>query len=281
MNLRSLFGRKGVPSWWPGRSSDWFNFEADLHKFFGGTGQSYQMFPEEGYVGASESHQFGLDNLSRKWCNAPGPERYDVLKFHFETILKNFRDVEREIPVEELRDRLRVRIYPTNYFPEGHAENSITQEYSPQTMKIVMVDGEHASSTLQRTKFEETGWSEADLWETALKNTFEKEHFVVERQPVKGAPPVNIIAGSIYATTALLSLDPHLLPRPENPVIATIPSRNVLIWQEMPPSQLSKLMLALGKVTMDIFDSDEGPISPEYFEWKDGEVTCLGSFGRS
>jgi hypothetical protein len=223
----------------------------------------------------------GLENVARKWQSAPKSERYDALAAHFNTITKDHEESEGEISKEELQDRLRVRLYPVDYFPEGMGKGAVTQEFSRQSMKVLMLDSENSTSSLQRTELDEYGWAEAEVWAIALQRTFEKEHFIVEREEVKGAPPLNFITGSIYCTTALLELAPYLLPVPENPIIITIPSRNVLIWQEVPPDQFRQLMPVLGKLTVGIYETDEGPITPEYFEWKDGEVKCLGTFARS
>jgi hypothetical protein len=248
------------PDWAMFFTADWQRYvkllrsEAKAHRL--------RLELEEGVLLGSSDHVFGLANLTQH-CNQLPPEDWPTeVKVHFQR-LGTMRAGIDEPAFEEVRDQIKVRLYPLGINP---FEEAMAYAISTGFDTYLAIDSPESVRTTTRGDLDKWGKTPAELYDLGLSNVLHEKLWEFEKYESHGASFFGLNDDSFFAASNLLLLDRHFEPN-EYGFVAAVPNRHMLLVHQINGRSLNDALGVLGFLASKGFEDGPGSISASLFWW--------------
>ncbi|HRI69013.1 MAG TPA: DUF1444 family protein [Polyangium sp.] len=225
--------------------------------------------------------QCGLYNLAFKCASVKTTAYAREVNAHFERILKGHEPESQQFPAtfDEVREYVRVRVYPNESVTESKAE-VVSQQITPDLQALVVYDLGSAAASMSPEHLERWKLSREEVFRVAMENTnklsWSRANFELHR-----GDAFALLETDGYAASYVLELDKHL-PRSPHGSIVAMPCRQVLICYPIVPSTLMNVVTELTVRVDKIYTEPPGGgenhrLSKDLYWWKEGKLQSLGA----
>jgi hypothetical protein len=222
--------------------------------------------------------QSSLRNLAQQWLAADPAARDRLVAEHFSALLRAERAA-RDAggrPHAEVADRLRLRLYPESDVGREGAPPWIARPVAPGLVAVLVLDLPDAVMAVDPE--DTTGWpGDADAWIASARAALASEGgFRTETVPVERGVSLSAIHGeSFLVASQLLVLERHLPRHTPYGVIASAPTRHLLLLHVIEDARVLLAVNALIPLAFAHFAKGPGGISPRVFWWREGAFVHL------
>lgn len=165
-------------------------------------------------------------------------------------------------------DRLRVRLYPAEAFPEGVVETLLAREVAPGLWQAAVIDGPESLQPVRREAHERSGRSEQEVFAQAVAGAV-AEPVEVSGHEVNGARIVHVGGPHPYAAAQAHVLDRHLGEAPHGALVA-FPVPQVLIAHPLGQGHPIAAMESMQETARRFAADSTTPLSTQLYWWHPG-----------
>ncbi|NKY99026.1 hypothetical protein [Nocardiopsis alborubida] len=188
-----------------------------------------------------------------------------------ETILRRMDQVREQPPASA--ERLRVRLYPGDAFPEGVLDGLVARELAPGLWQTVAVDLPDSVQPLSRRTHEESGRATEEVFAEAVARSV-AEPVEVSEHEIDGVGIVHVGGQHLYVSAQVHVLDRHLGEAPHGALVALPVAQVVLahpLGQAHPILAMERFQELAGRFAADA----DKPVTPQLYWWRPGSGTDL------
>ena len=229
-------------------------------------------------LGAPEPSLIELANLARKCHPAPPDEWPALIAGQLGSVLDGDRP-DATPSLAAVKSMLKVRIYPEDYaagLPADSGELLVKRRLAPGAIAALAID--YPDTVVGVTPKAALDWAVSvdELFELGLENVRIQDRPSVQRQPLEGGASVSLLIGdSFFTATWVLMLDEFLVPSSPHGAVVAIPNRHVVVFQPIVDLSVIAGTRAVMSLAARMHRDGPGPISPNIFWWRRGELTLL------
>lgn len=161
--------------------------------------------------------------------------------------------------------RLRVRLYPSNAFPEGVMEEMLSREVAPGLWQTVVVDTPENLYPLPRGQHEKSGRSDGAVFAEAVAGAL-GEAVQMSEHELDGAKIVHIGAEHPYVAAHAHVLDRYVGESPHGALVA-FPVRETILAHPLGKGHPIAAMDHLQQIAQRFVGDAEKPISAQLYWW--------------
>lgn len=223
----------------------------------------------------------GLTNLAQLCNNAPRTQWRLLIYSHVSALddLQPDRLDSLASEFDNIRDLLRLRVYPPDYAPS--TSEMVTYPAVPGLVTALVYDMPSTIATVGREHLDHWPISTLDAFDLALDNTASEEPTMFERVHQGDIDFLMAEGSSFFVASHLLHLD-RLLPNvSEHGVLAAIPTRHSLFVR--PIEEVVGLRSSVAGLAMTaniLFDEGPGSIDDDLFWWRPDQPLTRIPTGR-
>lgn len=211
----------------------------------------------------------GLTNLAQLCNNAPRTQWRLLIYSHVSALddLQPDRLDDLATSFDDIRDLLRLRVYPQDYAPATC--EMVTFPAVPGLVTALVYDMPSTIATVGRDHLDRWPISTLDAFDLALANTATEEPTSFERVHQGDIDFLMAEGSSFFVASHLLHLDRLLPDVSEHGVVAAIPTRHSLFVRAIEEQDGLRASVAGVAMTANIlFDEGPGSIDDDLFWWR-------------
>jgi hypothetical protein len=248
-------------------TDDWLRKRAGSFRDIDGGG--VELPSEQG-----EPRVFGLANLAQVCHRVPRAEWAARIDGHLGTTLA-IPGTTQDPDFEDVKSKLKVRIYPENYAPPEASDMLISRPVAPGLQAVLVIDYPDTIGTVNPDQLEKWGRTADELFDLGLANVRKQD--VPDLSVVKNTS-ISLLSGdSFFIATSVLMLEEQLKPVPEHGALVIVPHRHAVLFQPIVDASIVNAVGLLLRLADAQCRQGPGSISPNLYWWKDGHLTLLPS----
>lgn len=226
-----------------------------------------------------EGNLLGLLNLAQT-CHAIAPPGWEEqVARHLGAIL--FDPItDREQSLDEIRDRLKVRVYPADYLdailarPGEVGLQPVAWPVAPGITAMLTEDLPTAVRTIRREELVRWELADDEARAIGLENV-RREDRPPDVEPSSDQAVGAFMGDSFFTTTWLMLLDELLPEVPPHGAVVAVPMRHVLVVEPIRGADIAGKIGPLLHLTHRLFADGPGSISPDLYWWRPGQPLLL------
>lgn len=170
-------------------------------------------------------------------------------------------------------ERLRVRLYPGDAFPEGVVDGLVARELAPGLWQTVALDLPDSVQLLGRRAHEESGRPGEEVFAEAVAHAV-AEPVEVSEHDLDGVRVVHVGGQHPYVSAQVHVLDRHLGEAPHGALVA-LPVAQVVLAHPLGQAHPVAAMELLQELADRFVADADKPVSSQLYWWRPGSGTDL------
>lgn len=238
---------------------------------------------EDGVLSA-EANDYGfgeaeLLNLAQDCLGADISFYQRVVDEHFDSLAracafeKEFGDIKHDF--EKIKEHIGVRLYPADFYEETGKDNSIAKEFAGDIYAMLVYDTEDSILTVKPEDAEKWGKPTDELFETGIKNIWDKYGVQLSEEEIEGFGIW--VAQAQHFFTANIVFDTETLNdiSGREGLLAGLPNRHAALLYPINDVQTGEFIDKLIVVVHNLYNQGPGSLSDNIFWYKDGHFENL------
>lgn len=281
--LKRLFGKSDHPAWANFLSqSDLKQFQKDLISVLDRKAKPYVLdITDCCWWKEGEESLHGLVNMAQGWRQTHTSDRVRYLEGFVANVLDSKDLFSKEFSFDDVRDQLRVRLYPLDMYAEFQSQDL---KKCSAFLTLLAIDFPNVVQTVGPEQVKDWGFEgkEEDLYRIALDQTWKYESVSVSGYDLDSEISIRSVTGdSFFSASHALVMDRYIVP--ENPLgaLVVIPHRHAFVFYSIENWKgVNSAVQTLLPMGQGMYEEGPGSITPELLWWRDGKFTVVPVDGQ-